>query len=59
VLDTKKAKQAGTINNYKYVFKVPAHRKTPGFLIIARGTNADYLTYFSIKQLENDEGEID
>jgi hypothetical protein len=59
VLDIKKAEQNGATNNYKYQLKVPAHNKTPGYIVTARGTDAGYLTYFSIKQLENDEGEID
>lgn len=59
VLDIKKAEQTGTTNNYKYQLKVSAHEKTRSYIVIARGTDANYLTYFSIKQLESDEGEID
>lgn len=55
VLDIKKAQKTGADGNYKYELKMPARRKTPGYLVIARGANAVFLTYFSIKQLENDE----
>jgi hypothetical protein len=59
VLDIKKAQKTGADGNYKYELKMPSRRKAPGYLVIARGTDAVYLTYFSIKQLENDEDEID
>lgn len=50
VLDIKKAKQNGAANNYKYVQEIPASGKNPAYVIVARGANAEYLTYFSIEK---------
>ena len=50
VLDVKKAKQTGTINNYKYIQEIPARGKKVAYKLIAMGKNADYLTYFSIEK---------
>lgn len=55
VLDIKKVEQTGTTNNYKYQLKVSGHNKTPSYIVIARGTDAKYLTYFSIKESEDHE----
>lgn len=52
VVDIKKARQVGTVNNYKYVLDVPGHGKHPGYTITARGTDPQYLTYFSIELLD-------
>lgn len=53
VLDVKKAKQVGAINNYKYKLESPSRGKKKGYTLIASGRDADYLTYFSIKEIEN------
>ena len=50
VLDIKKAKQTGTINNYKYIQEIPASGNMAAYKIIAMGQNADFLTYFSIEK---------
>jgi hypothetical protein len=50
VLDTKKAKQAGAVNNYKYIQEIPAQGKRAAFKIIAMGQDSNYLTYFSIEK---------
>lgn len=52
VIDVKKARQMGAVNNYKYVLEMPARGKKPGYKVIARGQDQDYLTYFSIEELE-------
>ncbi len=52
VIDVKKARQMGAVNNYKYVLEMPARGKNPGYKVIARGQDQNYLTYFSIEELE-------
>jgi len=52
VVDLKKAKQVGAVNNYKYVQEVPARGKNPGYVITARGQDSNYLTYFSIEKID-------
>ena len=52
VIDVKKARQMGAVNNYKYVLEMPARGKKPGYKVIARGQDQNYLTYFSIEELE-------
>lgn len=52
VIDVKKARQIGAVNNYKYVLEMPARGKKPGYKVIARGQDQNYLTYFSIEELE-------
>lgn len=52
VLDIKKARQTGTVNNYKYVLDVPASGEKAGYIVTARGQSPNYLTYFSIKKSE-------
>ncbi len=42
----------GAVNNYKYVLEMPARGKNPGYKVIARGQDQNYLTYFSIEELE-------
>ncbi len=52
VIDIKKARQMGAVNNYKYLLEMPARGKKPGYKVIARGQDQNYLTYFSIEELE-------
>lgn len=52
VINIKKARQDGTVNNYKYVVEVPSHGKELGYRIVARGQHKDYLTYYSIEEFE-------
>jgi hypothetical protein len=52
VIDIKKARQEGVTNNYKYVLEVPARSKELGYKVVARGRDKEYLTYFSIEELE-------
>jgi len=52
VIDLKKAKQVGAVNNYKYVQEVPARGKNPGYVITARGQDSKHLTYFSIEKID-------
>ena len=56
MLDLRKAKQMGTPNNNKYVLEVPASGQTPAYVLIARGADPNFLTYFSI-QTKRDEPE--
>ena len=52
VIDLKKARQVGTVNNYKYILTVQGHENRPGYTITARGSDPQYLTYFSIELLD-------
>jgi hypothetical protein len=52
VIDTKKARQAGTVNNYKYTLEVPPRGKEPGYVVIARGSDPQYLKYYSIEKID-------
>jgi hypothetical protein len=51
VMDISRAKLISSPNNYKYIQEVQANESTTGYSKIASGTNADYLTYFSHKEL--------
>ena len=57
VLDISKAKLVTSPNNYKYIQEVQASGPTPGYSRIASGTSADYLNYFSLKELNLPEEE--
>ncbi len=57
VIDIKKAQQRSSANNYKYIEEVPATESTPGYTRIASGTDSNYLTYFSLKELNLPEEE--
>ena len=59
VMDLTKAKQMGTPKNNRYVVEVPASGRRPGYLVIARGTDPNFLTYFSIQLMDRDEPEED
>ena len=50
VLDLTKAKQMGAPNNNKYVLEIPAAGQTPGYVMMARGTDPSFLTYLSIER---------
>ena len=52
VLDTRKSVAQQMTNNHKYVLEIPAKGRTPGYKIIARGSDKDYLTYFAIEELD-------
>ncbi len=49
VIDVRKAVKENIGNNYKYVLEVPAKGKDPGYVVTARGQDAEYLTYFSME----------
>jgi hypothetical protein len=51
VMDISKAKLTTSSNNYKYIQEVQGNESTPGYTRIASGTDSDYLTYFSLKEL--------
>jgi hypothetical protein len=57
VIDIKKAQQRSSANNYKYIEEVPATESTPSYTRIASGTDSNYLTYFSLKELNLPEEE--
>jgi hypothetical protein len=48
--NVKEAKFESNPSNYRYTWDVPAKGKTPRFLVIARGTNQDFLSSYSIKK---------
>ena len=58
VMDISKAKLTSSPNNYKYIQEVPANESSPGYSRIASGTDSDYLTYFSLKELNLPEEEV-
>jgi len=57
VIDISKAKLTSSPNNYKYIQEVQATQSTPGYTRIASGTDANYLNYFSLKELNLPEEE--
>lgn len=57
VMDISKAKLINSPNNYKYIQEVQANESIAGYSKIASGTNVDYLTYFSHKELSLPEEE--
>ncbi len=57
VMDIKKAQQRSLANNYKYIEEVQGNESTPGYSRIASGTDANYLNYFSLKELNLPEEE--
>lgn len=48
--NVKEAKFESNPNNYRYTWDVAAKGSTPRFLVIARGTNQDFLSSYSIKK---------
>ncbi|MGH9902821.1 MAG: hypothetical protein ACRD68_13520, partial [Pyrinomonadaceae bacterium] len=53
VADVKGAQQTVGVNNYKYTWRVAARGgDRPGYVVVARGTDPQYLSYFSIKKIE-------
>jgi hypothetical protein len=52
VLDLKSARQTGSANNYRYTQEVAARGNQPGYVVSARGTDATYLTYYSIEKID-------
>ncbi len=59
VLDTGKAQQTSSANNYKYIQEIPGNVLSNSYAKIASGTDSNYLTYFSLKQLNSSEEEED
>ena len=57
VVDISKAKLLSSPNNYKYIQEVQANGSSPSYSRIASGTSADYLNYFSLKELNLPEEE--
>lgn len=57
VIDTGKAQHTISTNNYKYTQEVQGNESTPGYTKIASGTDSNYLTYFSLKELNLPEEE--
>lgn len=57
IIDTEKAKQTGSANNYKYVQEIEGNLTTSGYLKIASGKDINNLTYFSLKKLNSSEEE--
>ena len=51
VLDINNAKLITSPNNYKYTQDVQGNESIPGYSRIASGTDANYLTYFSLKEI--------
>jgi hypothetical protein len=52
VLDLKQARRTGSANNYRYTQEVAARGNQPGYVVSARGTDARYLTYYSIEKID-------
>jgi hypothetical protein len=59
VLDIGKAQQTSSANNYKYSQEVPGSAFTSGYTKIASGADSNYLTYFSLKELNSSDEEED
>ncbi len=57
VMDISNAKLTSSANNYKYIQEVQAKESTVGYTKIASGTDSNYLTYFSFKELNLPEEE--
>ena len=57
VMDISNAKLRNSANNYKYIQEIQAKESTIGYTKIASGTDSNYLTYFSIKELNMSEEE--
>ena len=57
VMDTGKAQLTSSANNYKYIQEVQGNESTPGYTKITSGTDSNYLTYFSLKELNLPEEE--
>lgn len=57
VIDISTAKLTTSPNNYKYTQEFQANESTPGYTKITSGTDANYLTYFSLKELNSSEEE--
>ncbi len=55
VLDIEKSQQTSSANNYKYIQEVPGNALNSGYTKIASGTDSNYLTYFSLKELNSSE----
>lgn len=59
VIDINKARRIGSAGNYKYIEEFPAEENRSEYSIIASGTDADYLTYLSLKVINSSESEED
>ena len=50
--DIKNARRVVTTGNYEYTWAVPARDGLPAYVVVARGTDPDYLLYYSIKKMD-------
>ncbi len=57
VIDIAKAQQTSSANNHKYIQEVEGNLLAPGYAKIASGKDSNYLTYFSLKELNSSEEE--
>lgn len=59
VVDPDKAKRTDVLNNHTYEQEVAPDGAHPGYIVAARGTNPQYLSYYSLKRYDaaNPQGE--
>lgn len=50
--DLKQARNEGAVNNYYYVWELAARDNQPRGLVIVRGTDAEYLSSYSLKKID-------
>ena len=51
VADIKSARKVIGAGNYEYIWQVAARGNRPAYLVVARGTDPNYLLYYSIKRV--------
>lgn len=49
--DLKHARSVGATGNYHYIWELPARDKQPRIQVIVRGTDAEYLSSYSLKKV--------
>jgi heat shock protein HspQ len=49
--DLKRARAVEVVNNYKYVWEAKPRRNSPAYLVIARGRDPKYLSYYALKKI--------
>jgi hypothetical protein len=61
VVDPGKAKRADVLNNHTYEQEVAPEGSRPGYIVAARGTDPQFLSYHSVKRYDaaNPQGEED
>jgi len=59
VADMKSAQRSVTPGNHKFTWEIEGRRGHSGYLLIARGHDAQYLDTYSIKKNDQEEEEID